>query len=104
MAKFYGTVGFVKAVETSPGVYEEQSEERNYYGDLLRHSRGWATADKLNDDITLNNEISILSDSYITKNLNTIKYVDFMGTRWKVMNIEVEYPRIVLTIGGVYNG
>lgn len=104
MAKFYGKIGYANTVETKPGVYEEQIVERSYYGDLIRNTRRLQSADQVNDDINISNEISIVADPYATNNFHTMRYAIFMGTKWKISNIEVSYPRLILTLGGVYNG
>jgi hypothetical protein len=104
MAKFYGKIGYASTVETKPGVYEEQIVERSYYGDLVRNTRRLQSADKVNDDINISNEISIVADPYATNNFHTMRYAVFMGTKWKISNVEVSYPRLILTLGGVYNG
>lgn len=104
MAKFYGKIGYASTVETKPGVYEEQIVERSYYGDLIRNTRRLQSADQVNDDINISNEISIVADPYATNNFHTMRYAVFMGTKWKVSNVEVSYPRLILTLGGVYNG
>lgn len=104
MAKFYGVIGFAETVETTPGVWKEQITKRNYYGDLTRNTRRLQTADKLNDDININNELSIVFDPYAIQNFHAMRYVEFMGAKWKISNIEVQYPRLILTLGGEYNG
>ena len=104
MAKFYGKIGYANTVETKPGVYEEQIVERSYYGDLIRNIRRLQSADQVNDDINISNEISIVADPYATNNFHTMRYAIFMGTKWKISNVEVSYPRLILTLGGVYNG
>lgn len=104
MAKFYGKIGYASTVETKPGVYEEQIVERSYYGDLIRNTRRLQSTDQVNDDINISNEISIVADPYATNNFHTMRYAVFMGTKWKVSNVEVSYPRLILTLGGVYNG
>lgn len=104
MAKFYGKIGYASTVETKPGVYEEQIVERSYYGDLIRNTRRLQGADQVNDDINISNEISIVADPYATNNFHTMRYAVFMGTKWKISNVEVSYPRLILTLGGVYNG
>lgn len=104
MAKYYGTVGFAKTVENPPGVWKEQIVARPYIGDANRINRRLQTADKVNDDITINNEISILADPYACRNFHAIRYVTWMGAKWKVTGVEVQYPRLILSIGGVYNG
>lgn len=104
MAKFYGPIGYVEMVETKPGVWTEQVVERNHYGDVIRNARRFQSADKQTDDIVINNQISILVDPYAIDNLQRIRYVEFMGAKWEVSDVNVEYPRLILTLGGVYNG
>ena len=104
MAKFYGKIGFGKTVETEPGVFEEQITSRNYYGETIRNSRTLQSSDSVNDNINIANQISILADPFAKDNFHTIRYAEFMGTKWKVTTAEVLFPRILLTLGGVYNG
>lgn len=104
MAKFYGSVGFMQTVETSPGIWEEQIVERSYAGDVFRNIRRWQGAEKVNDDFTLNNQISIVADPFAFKNLGHIRYVTWMNSKWEVSSVEVQYPRMILEVGGVYNG
>lgn len=108
MAKFYGKIGYVQTVEKvvnnkTTGVYEEQVVERSYYGDLTRNTRRLQSSDQMNDNIVISNELSIISDPYAQQNFHAIRYAEFMGTKWKVTNVEVQYPRLNLTLGGVYN-
>ena len=104
MAKYYGVIGYAETVETAPGVYEEQITERNYYGELVRNTRRLQTSDQVNDNINIANEISIITDPFATQNFHAMRYIEFMGAKWKITNVEVKYPRLVLTIGGLYNG
>ena len=104
MAKFYGSIGYAETVETKPGVWTEQITERKYYGDITRNSRRLQTSGQLNDDINVSNEISIVADPFANQNFHLMRYVEFMGTKWKISNVEVQYPRLILTIGGLYNG
>lgn len=104
MAKFFGKIGFAVLNETKPGVWEENITEREYFGDIGRNTRRLQTANQLNDDLNIANEISIVSDPFARENFHSMRYVEFMGAKWKVSNIEVQYPRLVLTVGGVYNG
>ena len=104
MAKFYGAIGYVETVETSPGVWEEQITERNYYGELVRNTSRFQVSDQVNDNVNIANEISIIADPFATQNFHAMRYVEFMGAKWKITNVEVRYPRLILTIGGVYNG
>ena len=102
MAKFYGSIGYAETAETKPGVWEEVITERKYFGDIIRNSRRLQTADKLNDNITVSNEISIVADPFANQNFHSMRYVEFMGAKWKISNIDVQYPRLILTIGGLY--
>lgn len=104
MAKFYGAIGYSVTEETKPGVWKENIIERMYYGDLVRNTRRLQSADKLNDNIDVANEISIVADPFANDNFHSMKYVEFMGAKWKITSVEVQYPRLILTVGGVYNG
>jgi Zn/Cd-binding protein ZinT len=105
MAKFYGKIGFVSTGSNEDGVWKDSSvEERTYSGDVIRNSIQWQSGDQVNDDLKINNTISIVADSFANKNLQTMKYIVWMGASWKITNIEVQRPRLILTIGGVYNG
>lgn len=104
MAKFYGKVGYGITKETKPGVWEVVIEERFYYGDVIKNSRRWQSTEYLNDNLNIDNQFSIIADPYAINNFHTIRYVEWMGTRWKVNTVDVEYPRLTLTVGGVYNG
>ena len=104
MAKFYGPVGFAETQETSPGVWTEVFTERNHYGDVLPCIRKLEAGQSINDDVTLNNKLSIVADPYAQLHYFAIRYVRWMGAIWKVTNVEVQSPRLILTIGGVYNG
>ena len=104
MAKFYGSVGYGLLEETVPGVWEDRIVEHSYYGDVIRNNRKLQSSSQLNDNIIVSNEISILSDPFANENFHCIRYVTFMGTKWKVSNVDVQYPRLVLTLGEVFNG
>ena len=104
MAKFFGPIGFAEPAETTPGVWEEAITERYYYGDLIRNVRRLQSSDKVNDDINVSNEVSIVADPFANENFHSMRYVEFMGAKWKITSVEVQYPRLILTIGGVYNG
>lgn len=104
MAKFYGKIGYAEMVETTPGVHKERITEREYFGDLTRNIRRLQSGDKVNDDVNVSNEISIVADPFANQNFHSMRYVEFMGAKWKITNVEVQHPRLILTIGGVYNG
>lgn len=105
MARYYGRIGFVETVESpeGSGIWVESTTERLYFGEVTRNSRRWQTAEKLNDDLNISNEILIVMDEYAIRNFHSIRYLEFMGALWKINNIQVEHPHLRLTVGGVYN-
>lgn len=104
MAKFYGAIGYAVLMETKPGVWEEQIAERHYYGELVRNTRRLQSSDQLNDNVNIANEISIVADPFAYQNFHSMRYIEYMGIKWKISNVEVQYPRLILTAGGIYNG
>lgn len=104
MAKFYGAVGYIDYVETAPDVIVEEPVERMYKGDLISNSRRLSNGESINDTVTINNKISILADPYARNHIHAMRYVKWAGTQWKIDSVDVEYPRLILTLGGVYNG
>lgn len=103
MAKFCGAIGYADMADTVPGVSEERIVERTYYGELIRNTRRLQPAETLNDNVTVSNQISIVADPFAYENFHSMRYATFMGTKWKITDVEVLYPRLILTIGGVYN-
>lgn len=104
MSKFSGMIGFAEYNETSPGVTIESIVAKKYKGILLENSRRLISGDQSNDTISVTNRISIIADPFAKLNFHLIRYAEFMGSKWKVTNVSVEYPRLVLTLGGIYNG
>lgn len=104
MAKYHGKIGFVTFVEKSLGVDVEEPVEREYYGDVLRNTKRWESAQQVNPNLTINNQISIVADPYARENLFAIRYASWMGSLWDITSVDVQYPRLILSIGGVYNG
>lgn len=103
MAKFSGTVGFIDIVETSPGVHAPDVVERPYKGDILRNTQAWQESEHLNEDFTIQNRFSIVSDAYAYANYSTIRFINWMGAKWKVTGVEIKRPRLILTVRGEYN-
>lgn len=103
MARYYGKIGYAMTEETTPGVYRETVIERAYRGDVIRNRKQTETGEWLNDDINVSNEISILADAFAYDNFYNIRYVEYMGAKWKVRSVDVNRPRLTLSIGGVYN-
>mgnify|MGYP001787469518 CR=1 FL=1 len=104
MARFYGPVGYATVEETSPGVWEDVIVEKNYYGDVLRNTRANQSGEQLHDDLTVGNRISIVADAYAYDHFFDMRWIEWAGVRWIVKDVEVENPRLVLSLGGVYNG
>lgn len=105
MAKFCGEIGFSSGqVETSPGVWEEDVLERTYFGDVLRNTRQLEVGDKVNADLSVGNSISIVADAYANEHFFAMRYIRWAGTLWIVSDVEVQRPRLLLRLGGVYTG
>lgn len=104
MAKFRGIVGFATTVEKEPGIHVEKIIKRRYSGDLHRNTRRLESSGNINDDINISNEISILGDEYAFHHFHAMRYVEFEGAKWKVSSVDAsKRPRLVLTLGGLYN-
>lgn len=104
MAKFYGKIGYGETVETKPGVFELVITEVSYMGDVFRNTRRLESVDQLNNDLSVNNSISIVADAYANEHFFAMKYIQWQGALWIVSDVSVEPPRLVLKLGGVYNG
>ena len=109
MERFYGKVGYAETIEDivdgiHTGRWHDSVVEMFYYGDVLETSTRWQSGDHVNDNLTVSNKISVLADAYANQNFSKIKYVEWMGVKWKVSNITVQRPRLILTLGGEYNG
>lgn len=104
MAKFFGAIGYAKEVEKTPGVWVNDIVERSHHGDLLNDASSWQRGDSTNDDLNINNKISIVADQFAFDNVPHMKYVTFMGAKWRIKTVEPKYPRLILYIGGLYNG
>lgn len=102
--KYYGVIGFAETVETSPGVYTERITEHCYYGDTLDYTRRLQQSGKINDDVEISNQLSIVADDRLYQNIKNIRYAVFMGTKWKVSSVKVQTPRLLLTLGDEWNG
>lgn len=106
MAKFYDKIGFGKSVEepAGSGIWKDQIFEHSYFGDVIRNTRNLVSGEKLNEDISVSNSISVMVDPYALDHFMEIRYIRWAGTLWTVTNVEVKSPRLILSLGGVYNG
>ena len=102
MAKWFGKIGYVVTEETEPGVWEETVTEQEYFGDMTSDRRKRQNSGEVNDDINLSNVISIVADPFAYQNCSNMAYVEIMGSKWKISDVEVQRPRLILTVGGVY--
>lgn len=103
MPKFFGKIGYAELAETSPGVWEEKITEHEHYGKVVRNTSKLVTSDNLNDNVDVNTEISIIADTYAIENFSSMRYIEYMGAKWKITTVEPKYPRLILSIGGLYN-
>lgn len=104
MAKFHGKIGYIRTEETALGVFTPVETERECRGTLLRNVRRWDSNEGVNDDVTISNRFSLIADDYAFGNLEFIRYILWKNTKWKVTSVDVQHPRLILTVGGVYNG
>jgi len=103
MAKFYGEIGYAKTIEIRAGVWQEGIVVRKYSGDVIRDVSKIQPGQNLNDNLNIDNRLSIVADPFAYENFSVMRYVEWMGAKWKISSVEVQRPRLILTIGGVYN-
>lgn len=103
MARYYGYVGYAECTEDESGIVKEKMVTKPYYGDIIQNARRLEASGLMHDNITILNEVSIVADPYAFQNFHAMRYLTFMGCKWKITNIRVEYPRLILTAGGIYN-
>jgi hypothetical protein len=104
MARFYGRIGYGESLETAPGVWVDQIVEHSYFGDVIRNARNLQPGENLNEDLSVQNSISIVADAYANDHFFAIRYIEWAGTLWTVSTVEVQSPRLILRLGEVYNG
>lgn len=103
--KYYGKIGYSISTETAPDVWKDVIEEYFYSGDVVRnYLRNQEKQSSTVDDIAISNQISIVADPFAYAHFSSIKYAEWLGQKWKVTGVEIAYPRLLLTIGGVWNG
>ena len=104
MAKWFGKVGYAVTEETDPGIWEETITEHKYYGDVITNHFKHQNSGGVNDGINVSQIISIVADPFAYQHCSEIIYVEYLGSKWKVSDVEPMFPRLQLTIGGLYNG
>lgn len=104
MAKFAGSVGYVTQVESKPGVWSPVETLKRMKGDIIRQSSSSQNGDKVNSDVTLNHRVSLLGDAYAFDNYLNLAWIQLNGHKWKVSSVELQRPRVIATLGGLWNG
>lgn len=104
MARIYSTIGFGITAEVEPGLWEEVIKEVKFFGNLLRNSFRTDVGDKSNVDTTLNNSISLVGTNFAFEHVANMRYIEFQGTKWVIDSVTIERPRLIIGMGGVYNG
>jgi hypothetical protein len=102
--RFSGEIGFTDQVEDSPGVWKDVIIERSYFGDVIRDTRQLQDGQKVNDDISVQNSISVVDDGYAGEHIFAIRYIRWRGVLWKITGVEVQNPRLLLRLGSRYDG
>lgn len=102
--KFYGPIGFRHTYEKKPSKWDEEIVEHNYYGDVIRNTKRFQGNDHINENLDISNQISIVADPFARNHFHEMIYVKWMGATWKISSVEVQFPRLIISIGGVYNG
>ncbi len=106
MAKFYGQIGVADYVEDGLDIYRETIVEHPMSGDIIHKSNRFVAGQStINDNLTINMQISIIADPYLNEHFPSIRYVTWKGAKWKVTSVDTSnYPRLILTLGDVENG
>lgn len=102
--RFYNAIGIGGTVEVAQGVWDDLIVERLYRGTVIRNARKYSEGESVNDNLSVSNSISVVSDTYLIDHLFDLRYIRWSGTLWKISDIEIERPRLILRLGGVYNG
>lgn len=104
MARFYGKFGYRETVEVRNGIWLPRILELAYFGNVIRRSsRLQSNPDSENQNAVCSNEISIIADAYAYEHFSELVYVEWMNQKWSVTRVEVKHPRLIVTIGDVYN-
>lgn len=105
MAKWFGKIGYVSYVQTAPSVWRDQETVYEYFGDIKRNTSSWRNnPDSTNDDLTIDVQVSIVADQFAYQHFSSMKWIELYDAKWKIVKVEPQHPRLILTVGGVYNG
>ena len=105
MNKWFGKIGYISQEQTAPSVWKPKETVREYSGDIMRNTSSWRNnTDSTNDDLSIDVQLSIVADPFAYQHFTSMKWVELYDARWKITKIEPKYPRLILTVGGVWNG
>jgi hypothetical protein len=106
--RFSGAVGYATSTESAPGVWKEIITERTYYGDVIRNTRRLEPPSLVpperNSNIALEHSIAIVADAEAYEKYLQMRYVTWDGIKWTIISVEVRRPRLILTVGGQWDG
>lgn len=104
MARYYGAIGFADGeVETAPGLWSERIVEHTYRGEVTRNQVRWNQGSEMHDPLRIDNAISVISDPYLERHVSDIRYITWLGSKWKVSSVSIQRPRLIIQIGGLYH-
>lgn len=106
MARFYGTVGFMQTVEddSRPGMYFEKiTEYPKRYGDILTNKWNSSPGKSINDDFKVANRISVVCNKKMISEAQFARYIIWNNVKWEITSVDIEPPRLIFTLGGIYN-
>ena len=104
MTRCSGIIGYALAVETQPGVWEESITDKPYFGEVVRDNRKVVDQTQINNSINISNNISVVSNKFMLENMAFMRYITFMKSKWNITSVDIKPPRIIITMGGLYNG
>lgn len=106
MSKYYDEIGFATTSEypEGSGIWRTVITKKKYPGDVLNATRRIEVGDSINPDLNVSNRISIIANQFAMENFHSIRYAKYLGTKWRVNSVEIQVPRLILSLGGLYNG
>lgn len=104
--KYSGLAGFEKKHnEVRPGVLQNQIKEVRIKGDVINYGHSLnPTQGSDQQDVHIRNRLSIVMNPYLRDNFSSLVYVIFMNVKWEVSSFTINGPRVIIDLGGVYNG
>lgn len=104
MAKWAGKIGFAETVKGEDDISRTTIVEQSYKGDVLQNNRKWDDSERINGDFSISNRISVVAKDYMLTHLQYMRYITWQGAKWRITSVSVMYPRVILSIGDLYNG